>query len=305
MEALRTPDERFTALPDFPFAPHYVEVAERRRRRAAARSLPRRGPGRRRGRAADARRAVVVLPLPQDDPGAHRRRACAASHPTSWASAAPTSRPNAPTTRTRATSSGCAPRCSTRSTCTTSLSCARTGAASSACVSSASTPTASRAWWPRTPSCRPASTPPGDAFLNWQRFSQTVEDFDVGFIVGSGCRAELVARSRSPRTTRRSPTTPTRRARASSRCWCRPRPTIRPRPRTARRGRRCARGPSRSSPRSPTRTRSRAAATARSRREVPGCAGQPHTTIEGGGHFLQEDRGEQLARRRRELDHGN
>jgi haloalkane dehalogenase len=30
-------------------------------------------------------------------------------------------------------------------------------------------------------------------------------------------------------------------------------------------------------------------------REVPGCAGQPHTTIDGGGHFLQEDRGEQLA----------
>jgi haloalkane dehalogenase len=28
---------------------------------------------------------------------------------------------------------------------------------------------------------------------------------------------------------------------------------------------------------------------------VPGAAGQPHTTIEGGGHFLQEDRGEQLA----------
>ena len=28
MEALRTPDERFDALPDFPFAPHYVEVAD-------------------------------------------------------------------------------------------------------------------------------------------------------------------------------------------------------------------------------------------------------------------------------------
>src|SRR2546421_8738488 len=27
--------------------------------------------------------------------------------------------------------------------------------------------------------------PAGKAFLNWQRFSQTVEDFDVGFIVGS------------------------------------------------------------------------------------------------------------------------
>lgn len=31
------------------------------------------------------------------------------------------------------------------------------------------------------------------------------------------------------------------------------------------------------------------------RKLVPGCAGQPHTTIEGGGHFLQEDRGEALA----------
>jgi haloalkane dehalogenase len=31
-------------------------------------------------------------------------------------------------------------------------------------------------------------------------------------------------------------------------------------------------------------------------REVPGAAGQVHTTIEGGGHFLQEDKGEDLAR---------
>ncbi len=28
---------------------------------------------------------------------------------------------------------------------------------------------------------------------------------------------------------------------------------------------------------------------------VPGTEGQPHTTIEGGGHFLQEDKGEELA----------
>jgi haloalkane dehalogenase len=28
---------------------------------------------------------------------------------------------------------------------------------------------------------------------------------------------------------------------------------------------------------------------------IPGAAGQPHTTIEGGGHFLQEDRGERVA----------
>ena len=30
--------------------------------------------------------------------------------------------------------------------------------------------------------------------------------------------------------------------------------------------------------------------------QVPGAEGQPHTTIEGGGHFLQEDKGEELGR---------
>ncbi len=29
---------------------------------------------------------------------------------------------------------------------------------------------------------------------------------------------------------------------------------------------------------------------------IPGAAGQPHTTITGAGHFLQEDKGEELAR---------
>ncbi len=32
------------------------------------------------------------------------------------------------------------------------------------------------------------------------------------------------------------------------------------------------------------------------RSKVPGAQGQPHTTIEGAGHFLQEDRGPELAR---------
>jgi haloalkane dehalogenase len=31
-------------------------------------------------------------------------------------------------------------------------------------------------------------------------------------------------------------------------------------------------------------------------RDVPGCAGQPHTTITGGGHFLQEDQGPALSK---------
>ena len=29
---------------------------------------------------------------------------------------------------------------------------------------------------------------------------------------------------------------------------------------------------------------------------VPGTKGQPHTTIAGGGHFLQEDKGEEIAK---------
>ena len=32
------------------------------------------------------------------------------------------------------------------------------------------------------------------------------------------------------------------------------------------------------------------------RERIPGTAGQPHTTIEGAGHFLQEERGAELAR---------
>ena len=31
-------------------------------------------------------------------------------------------------------------------------------------------------------------------------------------------------------------------------------------------------------------------------RRIPGAAGQAHTTIRGAGHFLQEDRGPELAR---------
>ena len=52
---------------------------------------------------------------------------------------------------------------------------------------------------------------------------------------------------------------------------------------------------SRSSPRSPTRIPITGGADQVFQREVPGCEGQPHTTIVGGGHFLQEDEGEQLA----------
>jgi haloalkane dehalogenase len=137
--------------------------------------------------------------------------------------------------------------------------------------------------------------PAGEAFMNWQRFSQTVEEFPVGFIVNTGCATDLppevVAAYDAP--------FPEERAKAGARQF----PMLVP-----------------TSPDDPESAANRAAwevlrgwgkpfltafsdqdpitrgADAVFRRDVPGCEGQPHTTIEGGGHFLQEDRGEDLAR---------
>jgi haloalkane dehalogenase len=138
-------------------------------------------------------------------------------------------------------------------------------------------------------------TPPGDAFLAWQQFSQTTPDFPVGRIVNGGCTTDLseevVAAYDAP--------FPSEEAKAGARQF----PMLVP-----------------TSPDDPAAEANRAAwdvlrrwdkpfLTAFSdedaitrggdrafQREVPGCAGQPHTTIEGGGHFLQEDRGEALAK---------
>jgi haloalkane dehalogenase len=138
-------------------------------------------------------------------------------------------------------------------------------------------------------------TPPGDAFLNWQRFSQEVEDFAVGFIVGSGCATRpddaVIAAYDAPfpddtyKAGARQfpmlvPTSPDDPAAAANRkawetlhAWNKPFLTAF------------------SDQDAITRGGDRAFQSA-----VPGCAGQPHTTIEGGGHFLQEDKGEDLAR---------
>ncbi len=137
-------------------------------------------------------------------------------------------------------------------------------------------------------------TDPGEAFRNWQRFSQDVEEFDVGFIVGAGCHDKL---SPEVQDAYRAPF-PDDSYKAGARQF----PMLVP-----------------STPDDPATVANRAAwetlrkwtkpfLTAFSdsdpitrggdhvfQRDVPGCAGQPHTTIEGGGHFLQEDRGEALA----------
>jgi haloalkane dehalogenase len=137
--------------------------------------------------------------------------------------------------------------------------------------------------------------PPGEAFLNWQRFSQEVEDFAVGFIVGGGCTTKLtpdvVAGYDAP--------FPDDAYKQGARQF----PTLVP-----------------TSPDDPASEANRAAwkvferwekpwlcafsdqdpisrgADRVFREQVPGAAGQPHTVIEGGGHFLQEDRGPELAR---------
>ncbi len=136
---------------------------------------------------------------------------------------------------------------------------------------------------------------PGDAFLAWQKFSQEVPDFEVGKIVNGGCTTDLAAEviaaydapfpddsykegaRQFPMLVPTSPDDPAAGANRAAwdvfRQWTKPFL--------------CA-----FSDQDPiTKGGDRVF-----RAEVPGCEGQPHTTIEGGGHFLQEDRGPELAR---------
>ena len=105
----------------------------------------------------------------------------------------------------------------------------------------------------------------------------------------------------SPRTTRRSPTRPTRKARGSSRCSCRRVPTI---PR--RRPNRAAWDVFREWKKPFLTAFSDKDAITRGGERVfqsivPGAAGREHPTIAGAGHFLQEDAGPELAAGRRRL----
>src|ERR1019366_8696122 len=62
MQLLRTPDARFVGLPDFPFAPHYTEIANPGGTSLRIHYLDEGPPP------ASARRAELVLPLPPHDP---------------------------------------------------------------------------------------------------------------------------------------------------------------------------------------------------------------------------------------------
>ncbi len=137
--------------------------------------------------------------------------------------------------------------------------------------------------------------PMSDAFLAWQRFSQETEDLPVGRIVRGGCvqpmADEVVAAYDAP--------FPDAAAKAGARIF----PSLVP-----------------TRPDDPAHDDNVAAwevlrrfdrpwlcafsdsdpitggGDAVFRRSVPGAAGQPHATIAGAGHFLQEDQGPEVAR---------
>jgi haloalkane dehalogenase len=136
---------------------------------------------------------------------------------------------------------------------------------------------------------------PGDAFLAWQRFSQETPDFTVGRIVNGGCTTDLSpdivaaydapfpdesykeGARQFPLLVPASPDDPA--APANRKAWevlaAFEKPVL------------TAFGDSDAM----TRGADRAI-----QERVPGAKGQPHTTIEGAGHFIQEDKGEELAR---------
>ena len=135
---------------------------------------------------------------------------------------------------------------------------------------------------------------PTEAFLSWQRFSQETPEFPVGAIIGGGCVTklppEVVAAYDAPfpddtykaaaralpslvPTSTDDPAAP-----ANAKAWEVLRAFDRPFLCAFSDGDPITKGGERAFLGS-----------------VPGAEGQPHTTIEGGGHFLQEDKGPELA----------
>ena len=137
--------------------------------------------------------------------------------------------------------------------------------------------------------------PPNEAFLNWQRFSRESADFPIGRIISGGCAnrlaEEVIAAYDAPfpddsytAGARIFPSlVPTSHDdpahEANSRAWEVLRRFDRPFLCAFSDGDPVTRGGER-----------------QFIGHVAGTAGQPHTTIEGAGHFLQEDKGEELAR---------
>jgi haloalkane dehalogenase len=137
--------------------------------------------------------------------------------------------------------------------------------------------------------------PASEAFLAWQRFSQETDDFPVGRIIAGGCTTalspEIIAAYDAP--------FPDDRHKAAARIFPSLVPTSGDDPASADNqaawkvleqfDRPFLLAFSDSDPIT-------AGGDAPFRAKVPGAQGRAHVTIEGGGHFLQEDRGPELAR---------
>ena len=224
------PTTASTGCPATPFAPHYLDVPA--------------GDG-----SADTLRVHYVDEGPRDAtetvlllhgepswsylyrtmiPVDHGRRLPRASRPTSSGSAARTSRPHARTTPTSATSTGCAAVIEALDLRDITLVCQDWGGLIGLRLAAEEPERVRRGSSPRTRSCRPATRPPGEAFLELAASSRrTAPDFAVGQIINMGTTTDLAARG--DRGLRRA--VPRRlvqgRRPRSSRCSCRPRPTIR------------------------------------------------------------------------------
>jgi haloalkane dehalogenase len=136
--------------------------------------------------------------------------------------------------------------------------------------------------------------PPGEAFRRWQRFSQEVSELDIGRLIRGACVTDLppevVAAYDAPFPDERYkagarvfpalvPTSPDDPAsEANRRAWEVLRRWEKPFLTAFSDGDPITRGGDRIF-----------------QSQVPGARGQPHTTITGAGHFLQEDKGEELA----------
>lgn len=142
-------------------------------------------------------------------------------------------------------------------------------------------------------------TRPGEAFLNWQRFSQETPQLPIGWLVARTSKAATGAELDAAVVAGYDAPFPDETYKEGARQF----PVLVP-----------------TSPDDPASAANRAAWTALDkfdkpflcafsdkdpitagadrvlRERIPGAKGQPHTTITGGGHFLQEDRGAELAR---------
>lgn len=140
---------------------------------------------------------------------------------------------------------------------------------------------------------------PSEGFLRWREYSQQVEDFHVGGIIKGGCVTELSPEIIAAYNAPFPPGADEEKYKAGARQF----PMLVP-----------------TEPDNPASEANRRAwqvlyrwekpfltafsdsdpvtrgADAVLQKLIPGAKGQPHVTIAGGGHFLQEDKGEELAR---------